>query len=233
VIVWVAAGGTNQDLESLDSQVRGPFERLLSFATRVSYDARGTGLSDPMSLADLPTLECWVDDLHAVITAAAAECVVLLGASMAGPVAALYAATHPERTRALILINSFATIARSEDYDAGATPEEFEQFVGWIEHLWGTGHVLRATMPDVPVDDELLRELARWERQSMSPAVVSAIFRQQYATDVRAVLPCINAAVELSDGRIVPAASGRRPPDPRYRTPRREIGRSGAAARLA
>jgi class 3 adenylate cyclase len=192
-IVWAATWVSNQDLENLDSQVRGPFERLLSFATRVSYDARGTGLSDPVSLADLPTLECWADDLHAVITAAAPERVVLLGEGMGGPVAALYAATHPERTRALILVDSFATIARSEDYDAGVTPEEYELFVGWVEQVWGTGRFLQGMMPDVPVDNELLREFARFERQSMSPAVVGAIFRQQYATDVRAVLPCISA----------------------------------------
>jgi pimeloyl-ACP methyl ester carboxylesterase len=193
LIVWVPGWISNQDLENLDSQVRGPFERLLSFATRVSYDQRGTGLSDPVSLADLPTLECWADDLHAVVTAAAPECVVLLADGMAGPVAALYAATHPERTRALILINSFPAIARSEDYDAGVTPEEHERFVGWVEHVWGSGRFLRGIMPDVPVDNELLRDLARMERQSMSPAVVGAIFRQQYATDVRAVLPCISA----------------------------------------
>jgi hypothetical protein len=66
-MVWVPAWITNQDLEDLVTQpVRGPlFERLSSFATSVSYDQRGTGLSDPVSLTDLPTLEGWTDDLHA------------------------------------------------------------------------------------------------------------------------------------------------------------------------
>ena len=82
----------------------------------------GAGLSDPVSLGDLPTLEGWTDDLHTVVTAAGLERVVLLGEAVAGPVAALYAATRPERTRALILINSFATIAGSEDSDAACGP---------------------------------------------------------------------------------------------------------------
>jgi pimeloyl-ACP methyl ester carboxylesterase len=97
VIVRVPAWISNQDL-SLESRVQGPLdERLSSFATVVSYDQRGTGLSDPVVLGDLPTLEGWADDLHAVVTAAGLERVVLLADGSGGLVAALYAATHPER----------------------------------------------------------------------------------------------------------------------------------------
>src|SRR5262245_4636656 len=211
VMVSISPWLTNQDLD--EWRARGPFsERVSSFATVVSYDQRGSGLSDPVSLADLPTVEGWTDDLHAVITAAAPERVVLAADTLGGPVAALYAATHPERTRALILINSSATLARSEDYDAGATPEEYERFVGWAEHVWGSGRFLRASMPDVPIDDALLRDLARWERQSMSPAVVGPILRQAYATDVRAVLPAISAPTlvfHTVENRIIPIEHGR------------------------
>jgi class 3 adenylate cyclase/pimeloyl-ACP methyl ester carboxylesterase len=213
VIVWVPSM-SNQDLENLGTQpVRGPlFERLSSFATSVSYDQRGAGLSDPVSLADLPTLEAWTDDLHAVVTAAGLEDVVLCGPITAGPVAMLYAATRPERTRALILLNTFAALARSEDYDAGVTPEEYERYVGWAEHFWGTGRFLRTTMPDVHVDDAQLRDLARIERQSMAPAVVGAILRQLYATDVRAVLPVISAptlVLHTMENRFIPVEHGR------------------------
>jgi class 3 adenylate cyclase len=190
-IVWVPAWISNQDLA--DPQSQRPFERLSSFATTVSYDARGTGLSDPLALAELPTLEGWTDDLHAVVTAAGLEDFVLFAQAGAGPVAMLYAATRPERTRALILLNSFAAGARSDDYDAGVAPEEYERLVRWIERVWGSGRFLRALMPDVPVDDALLRDLARGERQTMAPSVVGAIFRWLYALDVRAVLPAISA----------------------------------------
>ena len=214
LIVWVPAWITNQDLEDLVTQpMRGPlFERLSSFATSVSYDQRGTGLSDPVSLADLPTLEGWTDDLHAVVTAAGLEGVVLCGPITAGPVAILYAATRPERTRALILVNSFAAMARSDDYDAGATPEEYERLVAYTERVWGSGRYLRTTMPDVHIDDAQLRELARIERQSMPPAVVGAIMRQLYATDVRAVLPAISAptlVMHTVENRFLPIEHGR------------------------
>jgi class 3 adenylate cyclase len=214
VIVLVPTWISLQDLESLAPQPPfGPlFERLASFATVVSYDQRGTGLSDPVSLLDLPTLESWTDDLHAVVTTAALGRVVLFAEALAGPVAMLYAATRPERIQALVLLNSFATMARSEDYDAGGTPEEYERIVGWAEHVWGSGRFARATMPDVAVDDAQLRDFARIERQSMSPAVVGAIFRWFYATDVRAVLPAISAptlVLHTVENRFITIEHGR------------------------
>jgi len=213
-MVWVPSWITNQDLDDLVTQpLRGPlFERLSSFATCVSYDHRGMGLSDPVSLADLPTLEGWTDDLHAVVTAAGLEGVVLCGHGTAGSVAMLYAATRPERTRALILVNSFAAMARSDDYEAGTTPEQQERVIAWVEHVWGSGRNLRAAMPDVHVDDAQLRELARIERQSMPRAAVAPMLRQVYATDVRAVLPAITAptlVLHTVENRAVPIEHGR------------------------
>ena len=204
-IVWVPSWISNQDFADLESR----FERLSSFATVVSYDQRGTGLSDPLSSVELPTLEGWADDLHAVVTAAGLDDVVLFASAVATPVAMLYAATRPERTRALILLNS---IAGSEDLDAGVSPEAAERYVGWIERVWGSGHFLRALMPDVPVDDAQLRDLARGERQSMPPAVVGAIFRWLYAIDVRAVLPAISAptlVLHTVDNRVSSIERGR------------------------
>jgi class 3 adenylate cyclase len=214
VIVMVPNWTSFQELETLGPDpVSGPlFEFLSSFATLVSYDQRGTGLSDPVSLADVPTLEGYTDDLHAVVTAAGFDDVVLCATGSGGPVAALYAATRPERTLALILVNSAAAMARSEGYDAGFTPEEHERFVGWAEHVWGSGRFLRTTMPDVHVDDAQLRELARIERQSMTPAVVGAILRWHYALDVRAVLPAVRAptlVLHTMQNRFVPVEHGR------------------------
>jgi pimeloyl-ACP methyl ester carboxylesterase len=99
-IVWVPSWITNQDLADRHPLHAQSIERLTSFATVVSYDQRGTGLSDPVSSAELPTLEGWADDLHAVVTAAGLDDVVLFAGVTAGPVAMLYAATHPERRRA-------------------------------------------------------------------------------------------------------------------------------------
>jgi class 3 adenylate cyclase len=214
VIVRVPEGLSNQDLQDPGlPPLSGPLlERLSSFATVVSYDQRGTGLSDPVSLVDLATLDGWADDLHAVVTATGLEDVVLVGPAHAGAVAALYAATHPERTRALILVNSFATLSRSDDYEAGMTPAEFERLAEDIEHAWGSGRFLRATMPDDPVDDAQLRALARVERQSMTPTTIGAHLRRVYAIDARAVLPTISAptlVLHTVENKLIPIEHGR------------------------
>jgi class 3 adenylate cyclase len=209
-IVYVA-DVTNQDLE-LTPEVALFTDRLMSFARCISYDQRGEGLSDPLTLDELPTLERSMADLHAVVLAADVNEAVLVGHASAGKVAVLYAATYPERTAALVLVNSFATIARSDDYPAGVSRAEYEEWLRYVEHVWGTGRLIRAMIPSVEVDEAQLRDLARMERQSLSPAAVGPIFRMQYATDVRAILPLVGAptlVVHSTDDRFVPVEHGR------------------------
>jgi pimeloyl-ACP methyl ester carboxylesterase len=211
-IVVVPSWLSNQDAEPPPGVVSF-YDRLSSFATVVSYDQRGTGISDPVSLTELPTLEGRADDLHAVVTAAGVGPAVLVASNVAGPIAALYAASRPERTRGLVLINTFAAIARSDDYDAGRRPETLERLVDEVERRWGTGWFLQALNPDagVPIDGQQA-DLARLERQYMPPATVGALMRQMNATDIRAVLPVISAptlVVHTVENRMIPVATGR------------------------
>ena len=90
--------------------------RLASFSRLILLDKRGTGLSDPVPLDKLPTLEERMDDLRAVMAAAGSERAALLGTSEAGALNLLFSATHPERTAALILLNSYARLTWAEDY---------------------------------------------------------------------------------------------------------------------
>ena len=183
----------------------------MSIGTVVSYDQRGSGLSDPVALDDLPTLERWTDDLHAVIEAAGVERAVLWASAISGPIAMLYAASHPERTRALIFVNTQAATAWSEDYPVGVKPEEFERWLVWLEHVWGTGRFVEALTPGLSIDEAQLRTAARYER-SLPLAAVGPIFRQQYHTDVRAILPAISAptlVLHTADSPWVPLAHGR------------------------
>jgi class 3 adenylate cyclase/pimeloyl-ACP methyl ester carboxylesterase len=209
-IAVVPAWATNQD-------VRPPlhaefWERLASFARVVRYDQRGSGLSDPTALDDLPTLEGWTEDLHNVLEAAGARRVFLYANGGGGPVAVLYAALHPERTRGLILVNTFATLAWSEDYPAGLRPEEYERFVEWAGRTRGSGQYFRRLIPGVEVDDGGLRELARVERLGAAPGAYLAVLRQLYRMDVRAILPVIRVptlVLHSVDNRVTPIAHGR------------------------
>ncbi|MDX6642490.1 MAG: hypothetical protein QOD76_452, partial [Solirubrobacteraceae bacterium] len=79
--------------------------RLASFSRLILLDKRGGGLSDPGP--GLPLLEEDIDDVLAVMDAAGSERAALLGLSEGGPMSALFAATYPDRTRALVLLSTF------------------------------------------------------------------------------------------------------------------------------
>ena len=85
-------------------------DRLGQFARVICFDKRGAGLSDPVPLGALPTLEHWMDDARIALDAARSEEAALIGDAEGGPMAMMFAATYPQRTRALVLVNTFARI---------------------------------------------------------------------------------------------------------------------------
>src|SRR5919202_80476 len=101
--------------------------RLASFSRLILFDKRGTGLSDRVPVDRLPTLEERMDDLRAVLDAAGSEQAALLSHSEGGNLAVLYAATYPERTRALVTTGMFAARIWSPDYPWAPKPEERER----------------------------------------------------------------------------------------------------------
>ena len=95
--------------------------RLASFSRLICFDRRGHGLSDPIDIDNI-TLEQWMEDVRVVMDAAGSERAALLGAGEGGPMTILFAATYPERTSALALISTQATMARHADYPWGVPP---------------------------------------------------------------------------------------------------------------
>ena len=111
--------------------------RLASFSRLILFDKRGTGLSDRVSVHDLPTLEERIDDVRAVMDAVGSERAALFGFSEGGPMAVLFSATHPARTSALILYGSVAKVVRDDGYPWGLSPEELEGLIRLCEEQWG------------------------------------------------------------------------------------------------
>jgi pimeloyl-ACP methyl ester carboxylesterase len=110
--------------------------RLASFSRLISFDKRGTGMSDRVS--GVPTLEARMDDVRAVMDAAGSERAALLGASEGGPMSALFAATYPERVWALVLFGSYATERWAPDYPWGYRDEEYQAEAAEEESAWGS-----------------------------------------------------------------------------------------------
>jgi len=163
-------------------------ERLASFSRVILFDKRGTGLSDRMS--GIPTLEQRMDDVRAVMDAVGSRRAAVMGISEGGPMSLLFAATHPERTIALVLYGSYARRAWAPDHPYGVRPEDAERLVERIEKGWGRP----GTMSDIysPSADESYRQWgATWNRLAASPGAAIAILRMNMDIDVRHVLPTI------------------------------------------
>ena len=168
------------------------FRRLSQFSRMITFDKRGTGLSDRST--ELPTLEERMDDVRAVMDAAECESAAIVGISEGGPMALLFAATYPERVTALVLWATFARLTWAPDYPQGIDAQVGHDFCDQIEQNWGHGAIwpLISTQ-DAPDDEVTRRHLARMERSSATPAMAAAANRFSLLIDARHALSSISA----------------------------------------
>ena len=166
--------------------------RFASFSRLITFDKRGTGLSDRVPNDQLPTLEERMDDLRAVMDAVGSERAALLGISEGGNLCALFAATYPERTTALVMYGTFAKRIWSPDYPWAPTPEKREQEYALVESEWGGVSDLAHYVPSKIDDEEFARRLSTYMRRAASPGAAVALLRMNTQIDIRAILPTIS-----------------------------------------
>lgn len=184
--------------------------RLGSFARVITFDKRGTGLSDRP--AELPDIDRRMLDLCAVIDAVGSERPSILGISEGGPMSIVYAATYPDRVRSMVLYGAFAMMARTEDHPIGAPLEQLERTRTYFRDRWGTGVGLSAWAPSLAEDDEAREWWARFQRLSASPGAAADFMTSFTAVDVRAALPLVRAptlVLHRSGDRMVDVRLGR------------------------
>lgn len=176
------------------SPTHAPFFRhLASFCRLILFDKRGTGMSDRTS--EIFTLEQRMHDVHAVLKDVGSECPALFGVSEGGPMSLLFAATYPERTRALVLYGSYAKRSWAPDYPFGWKDEDWQRVLDDIEHRWGTPEALSIAMrlPTNADDREALDRAVAYFRSSASPGAAIAIMKMNREIDVRSVLASIHS----------------------------------------
>jgi class 3 adenylate cyclase len=164
--------------------------RLSSFSRLILFDKRGTGLSD--KVANLPTMEQRMDDVRAVMDAVGSEKAALFGVSEGGPMSALFAATYPDRTTALIMYGSYAKRIWSEDYPWAPTPEQRQVFFEAIKNGWGGIVDLETLAPGVKNNERFKQWWAGYLRHSASPADALALAKMNTEIDIRHILPAIH-----------------------------------------
>jgi pimeloyl-ACP methyl ester carboxylesterase len=159
--------------------------KLASFARVITFDKRGTGLSDRVE--SLPTMDERMDDVRAVMDAAGSQNAAVFGLSEGGSLATVFAAHYPERCKALVLWGAFAQFS-----SWFPTPEKLEKFFEYVEKDWGTGANLNSWAPSKK-DDPAFREwFARRERTAASPAAAIALMRMNSMIDISGILPYVH-----------------------------------------
>jgi pimeloyl-ACP methyl ester carboxylesterase/class 3 adenylate cyclase len=168
-------------------------ERLASFGRLISFDQRGSGISDPVSLDELPSIEQWMDDVRVVMDDVGSESAVLMAIGGGGTMSMLFAATHPERAAGLVLVNSFARLSRAPDYPGGRGPEIEDEVRNVMRAGWGRGVFLDLVAPSRVGDEAFRQWWARYQRIGSPPGTIMAIRRTLAQIDVREVLASISA----------------------------------------
>ena len=185
--------------------VRRFFERLASFTRLVMYDKRGQGLSDRPSSP--PTLEEGMDDLQAVIKAAGLTRPSLFGVSEGGPMAILFAASHPGSVDKLALFGTYARLLEAEDFGIGFSASNFDRVLERMRSQWGGPVLVPFFAPSLADDQSFLEWWARMLRSGMSPGPAVGLMELYKEIDVRHALPAIEAptlVLQKSHDRLIP-----------------------------
>ncbi len=187
--------------------VQGWVEAMTSLGRLIFFDQPGTGASDPVTPGALPTLEQWTDSITAVLDDLGSREAVLIAVDGAFATAALFAATYPSRTTALVVLEGYAEPLAERT--TGVDPHEARAA---IVAIWGTGEFQHAVNPDMPWNEEIRASFARHERLAASPATLALMLPMTTELDVRAVLPTIRVptlVIQHADDRFFPPALGK------------------------
>ncbi len=186
-------------------------QRLASFSRLIRFDKRGTGLSD--RVAEMPTLEQRMDDVRLVMDAVKSKRAALFGISEGGPMSALFAATYPKRTAALILYGSIARGAWAPDYPWGSKLDaEFEAWLDGFRKEWGGPCGIEWWAPSMMHDARFCDWWAKYLRLGCSPSGVISLFRLNAAIDVRDILRAIRVptlVIHRTGDRAIDVREGR------------------------
>ena len=188
--------------------IQGWAEAMTSLGRLIVFDQPGTGASDLVAPGALPTLEQWADSIAAVLDDLESREAVLLASDRAFASGALFAATHPSRTTALIALDCYVHPLNERTTDGF----DVEAIIAGLLSVWGTGAYQRAVNPDMPWNEEIRATWARMERMTASPGTLAGLMPLVTELDVRAVLPAIRVptlVVHHTDDPIIPPVLGK------------------------
>jgi pimeloyl-ACP methyl ester carboxylesterase/class 3 adenylate cyclase len=211
-LVFVAGFTSHCEHQWDEPSLAASLDRIASFSRLIWFDKRGTGLSDPILDPDQFTLEQRMDDMRAVMDDAGSAQAFIFGASEGGAMAALFAATYPERVSGLILYDTWARTFQAPGYPIGPPQAAFESIVDMGAKGWGHAGILPVIAPSVADDPRMRDWWARWERLSCSPGTARRLLEVAFQIDIREILGTIHVptlVLHRSGDRFAPVEHGR------------------------
>jgi pimeloyl-ACP methyl ester carboxylesterase len=181
------------------------YRRLASFSRLILFDKRGTGLSDP--LPGPQPMEERAEDVIAVMDAVGSTRAALVGVSEGCAFATVFAATHPDRTRAIVLCGPIVGGAVDEHPAGEKWPRAAARFRRGLDD-WGAGRTLRLVAPTSAVTTEQMGQL---ERAAASPRMARELIDMWMEIDLRDVLPSVAVPTLIlhRTGEIFPIEAAR------------------------
>jgi pimeloyl-ACP methyl ester carboxylesterase len=216
-LVWAYGLASNVEVFWEEPSLAAFFRRLSEFSRLIIFDRRGCGASDRSGTTTTPTLEERMDDVIAVLDAVGSERASIFGVSEGGALAALFAATHPERTHSIVVYGTMARVRRDADHPWGwADDDGLADFGERMRRGWGTIQGAEAAIPfwapNMAGDEQFTRWLAKYARQSVSRDAILPLLLSNQAYDLVDVFPAVRVpslVVHRRDDRLVPVSHGR------------------------
>lgn len=190
-LVFIPDWVTNLEVMREEPSIANFLDRLASFSRLIFLDKRGSGLSDSVPLGAIPTIEEWMHDVCTVLDDLGSRRAAVFGHGEGGPMALMFAATHPARTQALILADTCACRRQAADHPWGLPDNVVQRYIETIVATWGTGAAAHLGAPSEAHRPGFVERRARLERLAMSPGQFAAIYPTTYERDTRAVLDAI------------------------------------------
>ena len=193
-LIYAMGWTSNFELELEGPRSGAYLGGLASFSRLILFDKRGTGLSDK---SHTPDIEMRADDLRAVMDAVGSERAVVLGDADGGALTAFFAAAHPDRVQALILVGAYARSAWAPDYPMGEKEENYLERRADRAKRWGSIELAQDFVddqaPSLSQDTAYVEWFAKAMRYGASPSAAVAFLDAIYAIDVRSVLGSVQA----------------------------------------
>jgi class 3 adenylate cyclase/pimeloyl-ACP methyl ester carboxylesterase len=212
-VLWMYPLGSHVDLFWQIPSYAETLDRLCAFSRVIILDRRGLGASGPAPDRDVPSWEVFTEDIGAVLDATRSTRAAIVSNRETGQIAMLYAAMHPDRVSALVLLNTTARYLEADDYPIGETSAAVDTVVELMRTAWGTEEFARVMIPSLGDDEETPRVMAMVQRASATPRQAAALYDYFLRNgDVRQVLQSIQVptlVLHVQNLPFLPIAHGR------------------------